>query len=89
MNKKDYNNLLINLGVFERKHTEQAAAVQDEDHYTDLNGINWEIAKGELSEDEIQTVLMAKQTLYLKSIKDVITGLAVVTVIGVILIFFL
>ena len=72
MNKKDLNYLLMTLGVFRSKQLDTNSNINDDTHFTDSFEKTNEIITNELNDDEVKIALMAKQTEFLKSIKNII-----------------
>lgn len=62
MNKKDLNYLLCTLGIFKSKQLDSNLNINDDTHFTDSFEKTNEIITNELTETELQTALMAKQT---------------------------
>lgn len=86
MNKKDLNYLLCTLGIFKSKQLESNQNINDDTHFTDSSEKTNEIITNELNETEIQIALMAKQTEFLKSIKNMLFFFTIITIIGLIII---
>lgn len=85
MNKKDLNYLLCTLGIFKSKQLDSNLNINDDTHFTDSFEKTNEIITNELTETELQTALMAKQTEFLKSIKNMLFFFTVVTIIGIVI----
>lgn len=83
MNKKDLNYLLMTLGIFKSKQLDTNLNINDDTHFTDSFEKTNEIITDELNESEVTIVLMAKQTEFLKSIKNMLLFFTVVTIIGI------
>ncbi len=85
MNKKDLNYLLMTLGVFRSKQLDTNSNINDDTHFTDSFEKTNEIITNELNDDEVKIALMAKQTEFLKSIKNILFFFMIVFVIGMVL----
>lgn len=88
MNKKDLNYLLMTLGIFKSKQLDSNLNINDDTHFTDSFEKTNQIITDELNENEIKIVLMAKQTEFLKSIKNMLFFFMIVFIIGMILALF-
>lgn len=88
MNKKDLNYLLMTLGIFKSKQLDSNSNINDDTHFTDSFGKTNQIITDELNEKEIKIALMAKQTEFLKSIKNMLFFFMIVFIIGMILALF-
>lgn len=83
MNKKELNYLLYTIGIFKNKQLDSNLNNNDDTHFTDSFDKTNEIITNELTESEIQLAIMAKQTVFLKSIKNMIFFFTTITVIGI------
>lgn len=88
MNKKDLNYLLMTLGIFKSKQLDSNSNINDDTHFTDSFEKTNQIITDELNENEIKIALMAKQTEFLKSIKNMLLFFMIVFIIGMILALF-
>lgn len=88
MNKKDLNYLLMTLGIFKSKQLDSNSNINDDTHFTDSFEKTNQIITDELNENEIKIALMAKQTEFLKSIKNMLFFFMIVFIIGMILALF-
>lgn len=88
MNKKDLNYLLMTLGIFKSKQLDSNLNINDDTHFTDSFEKTNQIITDELNENEIKIALMAKQTEFLKSIKNMLFFFMIVFIIGMILALF-
>lgn len=86
MNKKDLNYLLCTLGIFKSKQLDSNLNINDDTHFTDSFEKTNEIITNELTETELQTALMAKQTEFLKSIKNMLFFFTIITIIGIVIV---
>ena len=85
MNKKDLNYLLMTLGIFKSKQLDANSNINDDTHFTDSFEKTNEIITDGLNENEIQIALMAKQTQFLKSIKNILLFFMISFIAGMIL----
>lgn len=72
MNKKELNYLLMNLGIFKNKQLDKNLNIDDDTHFTDAYNKTNEIITNELNENQVKIALLAKQTEYLKTIKNIL-----------------
>lgn len=84
MNKKDLNYLLMTLGIFKSKQLDSNSNINDDIHYTDSFEKTNEIITDELNENEIRIALMAKQTEFLKAIKNILFFFMIVFIVGMV-----
>lgn len=84
MNKKDLNYLLMTLGILKSKQLDSNSNINDDTHFTDSFEKTNEIITGELNENEIEIALMAKQTEFLKSIKNILFFFMIVFIMGMV-----
>lgn len=89
MNKKELNYLLMNLGIFKNKQLDKNLNIDDDTHFTDSFDKTNEIIANELNENEIKIALMAKQTEYLRTIKNILLFFMAVFVVSAIVTLFL
>lgn len=85
MNKKDLNYLLMTLGIFKSKKLDTNSNIYDDTHFTDSFEKTNEIIIDELNENEIKIALMAKQTEFLKSIKNILLFFMISFIAGMVL----
>lgn len=88
MNKKDLNYLLMTLGIFKSKQLDTNSNINDDTHFTDSFEKTNEIITDELNENEIKIALMAKQTEFLKSIKNILLFFMISFIAGMVLTLF-
>lgn len=88
MNKKDLNYLLMTLGIFKSKQLDTNSNINDDTHFTDSFEKTNEIITDELNENEIKIALMAKQTKFLKSIKNILLFFMISFIAGMVLTLF-
>lgn len=88
MNKKELNYLLYTIGIFKNKQLDSNLNINDDTHFTNSFDKTNEIITNELTESEIQLAIMAKQTEFLKSIKNMIFFFTTITVIGIVVMLF-
>ncbi len=88
MNKKELNYLLYTIGIFKNKQLDSNLNINDDTHFTDSFDKTNEIITNELTESEIQLAIMAKQTEFLKSIKNMLFFFTTITVIGIVVMLF-
>ena len=75
----------MTLGVFRSKQLDTNSNINDDTHFTDSFEKTNEIITNELNDDEVKIALMAKQTEFLKSIKNILFFFMIVFVIGMVL----
>ncbi len=85
MNKKDLNYLLMTLGIFKSKQLDSNSNINDDTHFTDSFENTNEIITDELNDNEIKIALMAKQTEFLKSIKNILLFFMIAFIVGMVL----
>lgn len=78
----------MTLGIFKSKQLDSNLNINDDTHFTDSFEKTNQIITDELNENEIKIVLMAKQTEFLKSIKNMLFFFMIVFIIGMILALF-
>lgn len=88
MNKKELNYLLYTIGIFKNKQLDSNLNINDDTHFTDSFDKTNKIITNELTESEIQLAIMAKQTEFLKSIKNMLFFFTTITVIGIVVMLF-
>lgn len=88
MNKKELNYLLYTIGIFKNQQLDSNLNINDDTHFTDSFDKTNEIITNELTESEIQLAIMAKQTEFLKSIKNMLFFFTTITVIGIVVMLF-
>ena len=88
MNKKDLNYLLMTLGIFKSKQLDSNSNINDDTHFTDSFEKTNEIITDALNENEIKIALMAKQTEFLKSIKNILLFFMIAFIAGMVLTLF-
>lgn len=88
MNKKELNYLLFTIGIYKNKQLDSNLNIDDNTHFTDSFNKTNEIITNELTESEIQLAIMAKQTEFLKSIKNMLFFFTTITVIGIVVMLF-
>ena len=62
----------MKLGIFKSKQLDSNSNINDDTHFTDQFEKTNEIITDGLNENEIKIALMAKQTEFLKSIKNIL-----------------
>lgn len=85
MNRKDLNYLLMTLGIFKSKQLDTNSNINDDTHFTDSFEKTNEIITDGLNENEIKIALMAKQTEFLKSIKNILLFFMISFIAGMVL----
>lgn len=85
MNKKDLNYLLMTLGIFKSKQLDTNSNINDDTHFADSFEKTNEIITDGLNENEIKIALMAKQTEFLKSIKNILLFFMISFIAGMVL----
>lgn len=78
----------MTLGIFKSKQLDSNLNINDDTHFTDSFEKTNQIITDELNENEIKIALMAKQTEFLKSIKNMLFFFMIVFIIGMILALF-
>lgn len=78
----------MTLGIFKSKQLDSNSNINDDTHFTDSFEKTNQIITDELNENEIKIALMAKQTEFLKSIKNMLFFFMIVFIIGMILALF-
>lgn len=86
MTKKDLRVNLIDLGINKDKYLSEDAIEQfDQDEIYEKDGHSYLIYDSELSSDEINTALLAKQTKEINTIRKMITFFVGVTLLSMFL----